>query len=181
MSDARGSVTIRDARVEDAAAVLAVYRPFVTETSISFEEEPPPVEEVEARIDSCHIWLLAEEGGDVAGYAYASPFHERRAYRWSIEVSVYLRRTSQTRGIGRMLLGTLLERAEARGFVNAFAGIALPNDASIRLFQAFGFTQIGQWTAAGFKLGAWRDVTWWQLRLREPTIPPPALSPALRG
>jgi phosphinothricin acetyltransferase len=177
MSDAHGRVKVRDARVEDAPSVLDVYTPFVTETAISFEEVPPTVEEMEARIDRSHIWLVADQEGDIAGYSYASPFHGRGAYRWSIEVSVYLRRDRRRRGIGRELLGTLLDRAAAMGFVNAFAGIALPNEASIRLFRAFGFAEIGLWPAVGFKLGEWRDVSWWQRRLRDPTVPPPLLGP----
>ena len=110
-----------------------------------------------------------------SAYAYANRFHIRPAYRWSVEVSVYIDPRSQGKGIGRSLLDSLLDALVVRGYVNAFAGIALPNPASIRLFESRGFEQIALQKQVGFKLGRWRDVGWWQLRLAPATVPPPAI------
>ena len=174
-------VSIRPAGPDDAAGVLAVYAPIVRETTISFEAEPPSVEEVAARIAASHVWLVAEAEREVVGYAYAAPFHPRDAYRWSAEVSIYLGPAARGRGIGKRLVGEVLDRLREMGFVNAFAGITLPNPASVRLFESFEFRKIAHWDQAGYKLGAWHDVAWWQLRLRPATVPPPALSTCAEG
>lgn len=117
------------------------------------------------------LWPRAKE--KIEGYAYASPFHPRPAYRWSVEVSVYVAPGGQGRGVGRDLLATLLADLHECGYVNAFAGIALPNDASVHLLESFGFEQIARHREVGFKLGEWHDVGWWQLHLRDRSIPPP--------
>ena len=166
---------IRDATPADAPAIAAIYAPMVTDTVISFEEEPPTAEEMAERMAASHVWLVVEEGADVVGYAYAAPFHRRAAYRWSVEVSIYLAPAAQGRGVGKALLGTLLERLREAGFVQAFGGTTLPNPASERLFEAFGFKQIALQERVGFKFGAWHDVSWRQLTLQEPTVPPPPI------
>lgn len=164
---------IRSATARDAASVLAIYDPFVRHTAVSFEVEPPTVEEVAARIARSHEWLILEHEDRVIGYAYATPFHPRAAYRWSIEVSIYLAEHARGSGLGRTLLNYLLERLSERGFVTAFAGTTLPNPASVRLFESSGFEKIAHQKKVGFKLGAWHDVGWWQRHLRPPTVPPP--------
>lgn len=168
---------IRPATEQDASSVLGIYEPIVRDTPISFETEPPNEEEMGARIARSHEWLVTENDGRVIGYAYAAPFHPRAAYRWSVEVSIYLAEDARGSGLGRKLLAELLDRLSSRGFVNCFAGIALPNAASVRLFESFGFSKIAHWTKVGFKLGAWHDVGWWQLPLREPPTPPPEIGP----
>jgi L-amino acid N-acyltransferase YncA len=168
--------SIRDARREDASGVMDIYGPIVSETHISFEEEPPSLEQISERIAKSHLWLVAELGDEIVGYAYASEFHPRSAYRWSTEVSVYLSPAARGRGIGAQLLRVLLERLREMGFVNAFAGVALPNSASVQLFESFGFEKIAHWAQVGFKHGSWHDVDRWQLRLRDPTVPPPPLT-----
>jgi L-amino acid N-acyltransferase YncA len=168
-------VAIRDAGAADAAAIAAIYAPLVTDTIISFEEEPPSAEEMARRIAASHAWLVAEEDGRVVGYAYAAQFHARAAYRWSTEVSIYLAPQARGRGIGKQLFAALLERLRDMGFVNAFGGTALPNPASERLLKGFGFKKVAHWDRAGFKFGAWHDVSWRQLELQEPTVPPPEL------
>jgi phosphinothricin acetyltransferase len=168
------SITVRPASVDDAGAVLDIYARYVTDTAISFEEEPPSVEEMASRIAHSHVWLVAEDGAALLGYAYASPFHRRAAYRWSVEISIYLREDARGRGIGRRLVGDLLDELRARGFVNAFAGTTMPNPASVALFESFGFEKIGHQRHVGFKRGTWHDVGWWELQLAEslPGSPP---------
>ncbi|HVF53707.1 MAG TPA: GNAT family N-acetyltransferase [Actinomycetota bacterium] len=165
-------MVVRVARPDDAEAILAIYGPIVSDTVISFEEEVPTEGEIRARIEASHVWLVAEVAGQVAGYAYASRFHPRAAYRWSVEVSIYLADGHRGVGLGRTLLAELLERLTERGFVNAFAGTTLPNPASVKLFESFGFTKIAHQKGVGFKLGAWHDVGWWQIQLRPPEPPP---------
>jgi L-amino acid N-acyltransferase YncA len=169
------TVTVRDAAAADAAAVAAIYAPLVTDTIISFEEEPPSATEMAERIAASQAWLVAEEDGEVVGYAYAARFHPRAAYRWSTEVSIYLVPAARGRGIGKRLLGELLERLKEMGFVNVFGGTSLPNAASERLLESFGFKKIAHWEHVGFKFDAWHDVSWRQLTLQEPTVPPPDL------
>jgi L-amino acid N-acyltransferase YncA len=168
---------IREASSADAEAIAAIYAPIVSDTIISFEEEPPSANEIAARIEASHLWLVAEEDDQVVGYAYAARFHPRAAYRWSVEASIYLSPDARGRGIGKALLADLLERLRAMGFVNVFGGTALPNPASERLLESFGFKEAARWEHVGFKLGAWHDVSWRQLTLQEPTVPPPELHP----
>lgn len=164
---------IRPATGDDAGAIAAIYAPFVEETAVSFEEQAPSVREIGRRIAASHSWLVATLAERTIGYAYAAPFHPRPAYRWSCEVSVYLAEQGRGRGIGRRLLGELLVELRERGFVNVFAGIALPNVASVKLFESSGFEQIALQRDVGFKLGRWHDVGWWQLHLRNAPVPPP--------
>jgi phosphinothricin acetyltransferase len=168
-------MTIREADARDAPAVAAIYAPIVRDTIISFEEDPPSADEMAQRIAESHLWLVAESDGQVAGYAYAAPFHPRAAYRWSVEVSVYLAAEARGRGAGKHLVADLIDRLREMGFVNAFGGTALPNPASERLLESLGFKPVGVQKSVGFKFGAWHDVSWRQLRLQEPTVPPPEL------
>jgi len=167
---------IRSATEQDASDVSAIYEPIVRDTPISFETEPPTEEEMAGRIARSHEWLVFERDRHIIGYAYAAPFHGRAAYAWSVEISIYLAEGARGSGLGRKLLSGLLDRLALRGFVNAFAGISLPNPVSVGLFESFGFEKIAQQKNVGFKLGAWHDVGWWQLQLRNPSTPPPAIS-----
>jgi L-amino acid N-acyltransferase YncA len=166
-------VTIRDATADDAAAIAAIYAPLVTDTIVSFEEDPPSAEEMADRIAASHVWLVAEDDGEVVGYAYGARFHPRAAYRWSTEASIYLAPEARGRGTGKRLVAELLVRLKAMGFVNVFGGTSLPNPASERLLESFGFKKVAHWEHVGFKLDAWHDVSWRQLTLQEPTVPPP--------
>lgn len=172
------TLDIRAATAADADGVLSVYGPIVRESAISFEDELPSRDEIQRRIEASHAWLVALEGGHFTGYAYASRFHERSAYRWSVEVSVYLAPEARGRGIGTQLLRALLFELREMGFVNAFAGSTMPNPGSVALFESLGFRRVAEWERVGFKLGAWHDVAWWQLRLREPDAPPREPGPA---
>lgn len=161
----------------DAAAVARIYEPFVTGTVISFEVSSPDEQEMAARIERIsrtHPWLVAEDGGEVAGYAYASPHHERAAYRWTADVAVYLDPAYSRRGIGRALYAALFGLLVEQGLYVACAGITLPNEASVGLHESLGFTPIGVYQRVGWKAGAWWDVGWWQRQLVEPGPDPPA-------
>ena len=155
----------RVATLDDAAACLAIYAPFVANTVITFEEDVPALAEMERRVSdygASHGWFVAEVDGTVAGYAYGCPHRTRAAYRTSCDVAIYVDPTFARRGIGRELYTALLAELEQRDFHAAFAGIALPNDASVRLHQAFGFKPVGIYREVGWKLGAWHNVGWWQ-------------------
>lgn len=159
----------RPATAGDAAAVRSIYEPMVRETPVSFEEEVPDTDEVVRRIDDSIAWWVCELDEAIIGYAYAGPFHTRAAYRWSAEVSLYVASNHHRKGVGRALLDALLDELRRRDFANAFAGIALPNDASVNLFESFGFRRVALFERVGYKLGRWHDVGWWQLRLDEPS------------
>jgi phosphinothricin acetyltransferase len=182
-------VTIRSADPErDAAACAAIYAPSVEANATSFEERAPDAAEFAARIariSLTHPWLVAEEDGEVVGYAYACPFQERAAYRWSAGVSVYVAAERLGRGLGRALYEELFARLRRQGFQVACAGITLPNDASVGLHERLGFVAVGVNRRIGWKRGAWRDVGWWQLELvpagdgapAEPSPPEPPPPP----
>ena len=163
------AVTIRPATDLDAVAVAAIYAPYV-ETAISFEETAPTPDEMAARIAKSRSrwqWLVAELDGEVVGYAYGSQHRERAAYRWSVEVSAYVGRDYHRQGIGRALYSALFAELAGKGFCNAFAGITLPNEASVRLHTSMGFHPIGTFRSIGWKFGRWHDVAWFQRKLRD--------------
>jgi len=156
----------------DAAACAAIYAPFVTGSAVSFEEVPPTAAELAERIAGYterYPWIVAEIDGEVVGFAYAAPHRPRAAYRWTVEVSVYVHQDRRRAGIGRALYGALLPLLRSQGLALAIAGITLPNDASVALHEAVGFTFVGSYPAIGFKAGAWRDVGFWQCRLVAPS------------
>jgi L-amino acid N-acyltransferase YncA len=171
-------LTIRDADPQrDAAAFAAIYAPSVEGSPVSFEERAPDAVEMATRIErygASHAWLVAEREGEVAGYAYATAFNERPAYRWSTSVSVYVAASARGEGVGRALSGALFDRLRGRGFRMACAGITLPNEASCGLHESLGFELVGVNREIGWKQGAWRDVGWYQLELAPaPEGPPP--------
>ena len=160
----------------DAAACAEIYAPYVLETAISFEEEPPDASELERRIERysrTHAWLVAEDGDGVVGYAYACPHRERAAYRWAADVSVYVSQQHHRRGIGRALYGELFSLLERQGLHVACAGVTLPNQASVAIHESLGFAPVGVYPRIGYKLGKWWDVGWWELELRAAGDGPP--------
>jgi phosphinothricin acetyltransferase len=155
----------------DAAACAAIYAPHVDPGPASFEAVPPAPGEIGRRIRTAHVWLVAVDDGAVLGYAYASEHRAREAYRFAVDVAVYVAPGAQGRGVGRGLYGALLPALAERGFRSACAGITLPNEASVRLHEAMGFEPVGVYRHIGFKAGAWRDVGWWQLDLAPDSSP----------
>ncbi len=171
-------MTVRLATEADAAGCLAVYAPYVRETAVTFETEPPTVEELARRIAAAQrhsSWWVADVAGHVAGYAYATRFRDRAAYDWAAEVTVYVDAAFHRRQLARQLYGALLDGLIQQGFCAALAGIALPNEASVRLHEGFGFRQVGLLPNVGFKHGRWHDVGWWHRQLAPPTSPPPVV------
>jgi phosphinothricin acetyltransferase len=168
-------IWLRDATLEDAATIQSIYAPIVDTTHISFELESPSVDEMRRRIEQVTRnlpWLVAADGDEVVGYAYATPHAERAAYRWAVDTSVYLAEEARGRGIGKAIYKDLLHQLRGCGYVSAYAGIALPNDASVALHERLGFVAVGSFPTAGFKLGRWIDVSLWRCALSEPPAAP---------
>jgi phosphinothricin acetyltransferase len=162
------SACIRIATPGDAPGVHAIYAPIVRDTVISFELQPPTCDEISRRIESAlerHAWVVCEDRGMVAGYAYATSHRARAAYQWAVDVSVYNQEDYRGRGVGRALYTALFAIVSAQGYRQACAGIALPNEASVALHEAMGFEPVGVYRDIGYKLGAWHSVGWWQLDL----------------
>ena len=165
------------ADTSDGAAVAAIYRPFVTDAVTSFETDPPGPADMAARIEKVLVhapWLVCTgDSGEVTGYAYASQHRERAAYRWSVDVAVYIHAAHHRRGLGRELYEKLFALLKLQGFFVAHAGVTLPNAASVGLHESLGFVPVGVYPAVGWKFGAWLDVGWWRLPLGE-LVPRPA-------
>lgn len=156
----------------DAAAVRAIYEPFVTESAVSFEREPPSMDEMAARIAETmerYPWLVGEgaEDGAILGYAYGTRHRGRWAYQWSAEVAVYVAPAQRGRGVGRRLYEALFTILAHMGIHGAFGGVTLPNDASVALHRSMGFEEVGVYRGIGCKFGRWHDVQWFQRALRE--------------
>ena len=154
---------IRLAGEADAAAIASIYRPYVEESCISFEEVAPCGGEIARRIGNAHYpWLVIEDASGLLGFASTSAMRARPAYRWSVESGIYLVPEAQGRGWGRKLLAGHVELLERQGFVTVLANIALPNQASVALHEKCGFALAGVERGVGFKLGRWVDVGRWQ-------------------
>lgn len=169
-------LTLRDATIDDAPACAAIYAPYVTDTAITFELDPPGAETMSQRIAAAlatYAWVVAEDEGRIVGYAYGGQFKMRAAYRWASEVSVYAETGRRRTGAGRLLYTGLFERLEARGYGIAVSVMTLPNEASVGLHEALGFERVGVHRQIGYKLGRWHDVALWQRPLA-PLGDPPA-------
>src|SRR5262245_25280186 len=161
---------IRLATAADADAIAAIYAPFCTSSIVSFEEVAPTPEEMAARIarvSARYPYLVLDDAGAVAGYAYGSAHRERAAYRWTAEVTVYVHPDYRRRGVGLALYTALLALVSRQGYHLAVGGVTLPNPGSEELHKAMGFVEVGVYRQVGYKLGAWRDVGWYQRLLRE--------------
>ena len=165
---------IRLAREEDAGQMLDIYAPIVTNTAISFELEPPSVEEFKGRVtENLNLapWLVCVSGSSVFGYAYAGRHRFREAYQWSVEVSVYVAESQHRQGVGRALYTSLIDCLRLQGFYNAYAGITLPNPASVALHENLAFQPVGIYRNVGYKLSEWHSVGWWELALQDHSPP----------
>jgi L-amino acid N-acyltransferase YncA len=163
------SIEIRFARPEDAADIVAIYGPYCDGSVISFELAAPTVNQMRERIERItqqFPWLVCEIDGDVAGYVYACSHRERAAYRWAVDVAVYIAPKHHRRGIGHALYSVLFYMLREQGYVKAYAGVTLPNPGSVGLHEAVGFRPLATYRGVGFKFGKWLDVGWWELDLR---------------
>ena len=159
---------IRSATARDAPKIAAIYAPYVRDTVITFEFEAPSADEFAARMatgDGRYPWLVAEGASGILGYAYASVFRARPAYRNTAESTVYIDQSARHRGIGRALMEALLAELRHRAFHRVIAGVTLPSDASVRLHERLGFTKVGVFREVGRKFDQWHDVGFWELPL----------------
>jgi len=171
---------IRLATPDDGPALARIYRPAVVDRPASFELTPPDGDEMGRRVAKragILPWLVYERNGAVIGYAYASPFRDRPAYQWSVEVSAYVSGEAHRGGVGRALYTRIFEILVTQLYRNAYAGITLPNPASEGFHRAMGFVDIGTYHHVGYKLGAWHDVLWLERALLPTVIDPPAPLP----
>lgn len=163
----------------DAAFIAETYRPFVEDNWASFEHTAPAASDIKARLDAAgdlYPWLIAEDEAALA-YAYASPHRSRAAYVSSVDTTIYCAEQARGRGIGKTLYNALFDLLAQQNYVMAFAGIALPNDASVALHASVGFDLIGAYPNVGYKAGAWRDTQWWAKKLAAPRSPPRPILP----
>jgi L-amino acid N-acyltransferase YncA len=164
------AMLIRTARPTDAEGITAIYAPIVAQTPISFELDPPSVDEMRQRIVNTLKtlpWLVAVDTQDqVIGYVYASKWRERLAYQWSVEVTAYVHENARGQGLASQLYRRLFEVLVDLGYVQAFGGITLPNVPSVKLHESMGFVHIGTFKNVGHKMGQWRDVGYWQKSLQ---------------
>ncbi len=166
---------VRRATSGDAEFIAETYRPFVEDGWASFEQDVPSPDEMAARIDSAgefYPWLIAMENERPLAYAYASPHRTRAAYVSSVDTTIYCAADTRRKGVGKQLYGALCDILTRQGYVMAFAGIALPNPASLALHKSVGFELVGTYPNVGYKHGAWRDTQWWARPLAEPANPP---------
>jgi L-amino acid N-acyltransferase YncA len=161
--------TIRLATAGDSGAIASIYRPYCEDSAVSFEQVAPNAVEIARRIAATltqRPWIVLEDAGAVVGYAYAGPHNERWAYRWSVNTAIYISGTHQRRGAGRALYVTLFGLLRHLGYYRAVAGITMPNPASVGLHKAMGFDLVGVYRDIGYKLGAWRDVGWYEAEIQ---------------
>jgi len=161
---------IRLATTADAAGILAIYAPYIANTSFTFETEVPSVETFAERIKTYLLnwpWLIYEQNGMIAGYAYATKYRERTAYQWCTESSIYVHDDHQKSGIGKLLYKTLIAILQRQGFRNVYAVINLPNEKSVSFHERLGFRYFATYEQVGYKLGKWKNVGWWRLIINE--------------
>jgi L-amino acid N-acyltransferase YncA len=159
---------IRAAHTSDAAQICDIYNYYISNTCITFEEEPVSVDEMAGRIENVVkdlYWLVYEEDGRILGYAYYTKWRVRSAYKFSVESTVYVDYNCKGRGIGRKLYTALLENAHKQGIHVIIGGIALPNPESVILHEKMGFDKVAQFREVGFKHNQWVDVGYWELML----------------
>jgi phosphinothricin acetyltransferase len=165
----RGCFMIRPVKPADASAIAGIYNYYINNTVITFEEIPVSINEMGERIrmvSKKYPWLVWEDDGEVKGYAYVNTWKDRSSYRFSAEISIYVKIGSQRKGIGGELFGRLLEEARKTTIHTLVSGITLPNDASTTLHEKFGFKRIAVFHEVGFKFSQWLDVGYWELALQ---------------
>ena len=166
---------IRIATVNDADSILYIYKPYIENTSFTFETEVPSPDDFKKRVEDYLInwpWLVYEHNGMIAGYAYGSKYRERTAYQWCVEVSIYIHDDFQKMNIGKALYKSLLKILKAQGYRNVYAVINLPNGNSVKFHENCGFVFFALYSNVGYKLGKWKNVGWWQKNINEFNLEP---------
>jgi phosphinothricin acetyltransferase len=162
LREQNGDTVIRPAVESDVAVIVAIYNHYVAHTVITFEEEAVPATQMAERIRDVQSaslpWLVAEQSGRVLGYAYASKWKARSAYRFSVESTIYVDREAVGQGLGRALFAAL----KTRGAHAVIGGVALPNEPSVALHEKLGMKKVAHFEQVGFKFGRWIDVGYWQ-------------------
>lgn len=174
------ALTLRPAALDDAEAISRIYGPYVKDTVVSFEYDPPSPEEIARRMASIfqeYPYLVCQMEGRIVGYAYAHRLFERAAYGWNTELSVYVEQSCRGMGVGRTLMQALLKLLQMQGVASAFSAISVPNPASEGLHVAMGFQKCGHFPGAGYKLGAWHDSCWYARKLNTLAVPPEPVTP----
>jgi phosphinothricin acetyltransferase len=169
-------ISIRIATRDDANEIVDIYSPSVLNAAISFETEVPSIGEMQKRIETClqkYPWIVSVIDEKIAGYVYASKHREREAYQWSCECSVYVHNDFKGKGIGKLLYHLLFQILKLQGFRNVYAGITLPNDASVHLHERCGFKPFAKYDNIGYKFGNWHTVGWWKLQINNYDLQPP--------
>lgn len=176
------SVIVRPAVPDDAERLVEIYAPYVEDTAITFEYEVPSVQEFERRIESTlerYPYLVAELDGQIVGYAYVGPFHDRPAYDWSVETSIYVDRNIRHMGVGGILHKALEDELKGMGFLNMNACIAYIehadehlDDNSVRFHEHLGYRMVGQFHKCGYKFGRWYDMVWMEKIIGEHVADP---------
>jgi L-amino acid N-acyltransferase YncA len=162
---------IRVVAPSDAGGVIEIYGPYCEESPVSFEIRRPTLDEMEeriAKVSEHYPWLVCQNGADLAGFAYAAPHRERAAYRWAVDVAVYVAVGFRGSHVGTALYSSLFDILRIQGFHKAYAGITVPNPASVGLHKRLGFELAGTYRNVGCKEGSWNDVSWWELTLQPP-------------
>lgn len=163
-------MNIRFVEVSDAKRLIEIYAYYVTDTTVSFETEVPTVENFENRIKqttASYPYIVMEDEGKIIGYAYASRYRSRKAFDWSVELSVYVDRPNQKQGIGAILYKKLLEMLKQQGIATAYACLAYPNPGSEAFHKKLGFDFVGIFHQSGYKFESWQDTCWFELKLNE--------------
>lgn len=171
-------VEVRLATIGDAEEIIGIYGPVILASATSFEISLPSCEEMQERIQAClqkYPWIICVIDGKLAGYVYGSKHRDREAYQWTCECSVYIHDAYKGKGIGKKLYRLLFRLLKIQQFRNVYAGITLPNEASILLHEKCGFEHFATYENVGYKFGDWHSVGWWKLEVNEydPEPPPP--------
>lgn len=177
-------IALRTATTRDAAGLRAIYAPYIETTAFTFENEVPSVEEIAARIEKgsrSYPWLVCTDGETVAGYVYASLHRDREAYQWTSECSIYIHPKYHGKGLALIMYSILFQIMRMQGLKTVYAGITLPNEASVRLHEKCGFEHFATYDNVGYKMGKWHKVGWWKLQLGDYELnpPPPLLFSAM--
>ena len=161
---------LREVRIEDAEQLTTIYNYYIRTSGVTFEEEPITSSEMRSRIEKIRFkgnfpFLIFEENGVIMGYAYATTFRERVAYRFTVESTVYLAKEHFGKGIGRILYAALLDELKKGDYHSVIGVITLPNEPSVKLHESFGFKKVGHFSEVGYKFEQWMDVGFWELLL----------------